>query len=129
MFPAEFKYTKTHEWVSVSGDIATIGLTNHAQEELGDIVFVELPEVGRTLDLEEPFGVVESVKAVSDLYSPLTGEVAEVNEELESAPETVNEAPHDKGWLIKIKLSSPEQVDNLLDSAAYEAHVKEEAGA
>src|SRR5512136_703152 len=105
MYPATFKYSPTHEWVSVAGDVATIGLTSHAQEELGDIVFVELPEIGRRLSAEESFGVVESVKAVSDVYSPVSGEVVEVNTQLEGKPELVNESPHHHGWLIKVKLT------------------------
>jgi len=103
--PADLKYTKDHEWVRIDGDIATLGITDHAQEALGDIVFVELPEIGRTIDAGESYAVVESVKAVSDVYAPVAGEVAEVNEELEGEPEKVNSDAYGAGWIAKIRMS------------------------
>ena len=120
MVPAELRYTKDHEWVRVEGDLATVGITDFAAHELGDVVFVELPEVGRTLDQFATFGVVESVKAVSDLYAPLSGEVSEVNGDLAGNPELVNAEPFGKGWMIRIQLSDPGQLDGLLDAEAYE---------
>lgn len=118
--PNNLKYTKDHEWVSIDGDIATVGITAFAQGELGDIVYVEIETEGETLDQEEVFGSVEAVKTVSDLFMPLSGEIVEFNEELESAPETVNSDPYEGGWMIKIRLSDPSQVDGLMDAAAYE---------
>ena len=120
MVPAELRYTKDHEWVRVEGDQATVGITDFAAHELGDVVFVELPEVGRTLDQFATFGVVESVKAVSDLYAPLSGEVSEVNGDLAGNPELVNAEPFGQGWMIRIQLSDPGQLDGLLDPEAYE---------
>lgn len=118
--PDNLRYTKSHEWVLDNGDgTVTIGITDHAQEALGDVVFVELPEVGRELDAGEEFGVIESVKAASDLYAPLSGEIVEVNESLEDAPETVNESPYEDGWLAKLKLVDDTALDDLLDADAY----------
>lgn len=122
--PKELKYTKEHEWVRVEGDVAVVGVTDFAQGELGDIVFVELPDVGRTLDAMESFGVAESVKTVSDLFAPVAGEVVAINEGLNDAPESVNKAPYGAGWMIKIRISDPAQLDGLLDAAAYESEVK-----
>jgi len=119
--PDNLKYTKDHEWILVDGDIATAGITDYAQGELGDVVFVELPPVGKALKEHDSFGTIEAVKAVSDLFAPVTGAVTEVNKELEGTPELVNKDPYGKGWMIKIKLSNPSEVANLLDSAAYEA--------
>jgi len=116
----ELRYTKDHEWVRVEGDGATIGITDFAAHELGDVVFVELPDVGRTLDQFATFGVVESVKAVSDLYAPLTGEVTEINGELAGKPELVNAEPFGEGWMIRIQIADPAQLDGLLDAEAYE---------
>ena len=125
MIPPELNYVDTHEWIRDEGDNqVTIGITQHAQESLGDVVFVELPEVGKVLSAGDDFGVVESVKAASDLYSPLSGEVLEVNSELEDSPETINEAPYEGGWLIKLKLSDASEMDDLLDAAAYEKVVE-----
>ena len=121
--PANLKYTKDHEWVSVEGDVATIGITDFAQGELGDIVYVEIETVGETMDQEEVFGSVEAVKTVSDLFMPVSGEIIEFNEGLESNPEAVNKDPYGDGWMIKVKLSDPGQVDGLLDAAAYQALV------
>jgi glycine cleavage system H protein len=118
-FPEELKYTEEHEWVLVEADVATIGITDFAQDSLGDIVFVELPEVGATVEVGKPFGVVESVKAVSDIYSPVTGEVVEVNEELPDAPETVNTSPYEDAWMIKVKLADVSELDELMDADEY----------
>ncbi|MCW8981868.1 MULTISPECIES: glycine cleavage system protein GcvH [Altibacter] len=117
--PSNLKYTKDHEWVAIDGDIATIGITDFAQGELGDIVYVEVETVDETLDREEVFGTVEAVKTVSDLFLPLSGEIIEFNESLESEPEKVNSDPYGEGWMIKLKLSDPSQIDDLLDDAAY----------
>jgi glycine cleavage system H protein len=119
--PANLKYTKDHEWVSVEGDIATIGITDFAQSELGDIVYVEIETVGETLDQEEVFGSVEAVKTVSDLFMPVSGEIVEFNEGLESNPEAVNKDPYGDGWMIKVKVSNPSELDALLDAAGYQA--------
>ncbi len=121
--PANLKYTKDHEWVSVEGDIATIGITDFAQSELGDIVYVEIETVGETLDQEEVFGSVEAVKTVSDLFMPVSGEIVEFNEGLESNPEAVNKDPYGDGWMIKVKVSNPSELDALLDAAGYQALV------
>ena len=118
--PADLKYTKDHEWVRIEGDIATVGITDFAQGELGDIVYVEVETEGETLDKEEVFGTVEAVKTVSDLFLPLTGEIIEFNADLESEPEAVNEDPYGKGWIIKIKFSDESELDTLLDVAAYQ---------
>ena len=117
--PQNFRYTSDHEWILLEDGVATIGITDHAQEELTDIVFVELPDVGRECDAEEAVAVVESVKAASDIYAPVSGEFVEVNEELESDPALVNTDPHGNGWIFKIKLSDPAQYDGLMDPAAY----------
>lgn len=120
--PANLRYAESHEWVLDNGDgTVTVGISDHAQEALGDIVFVELPEVGRTLALKDEFGVVESVKAASDLYAPVAGEVIEVNEALEDAPETVNESPYEDGWIMKVRLEDSAQLDDLLDADGYAA--------
>jgi glycine cleavage system H protein len=105
--PAEFKYSKSHEWIKIEGDTAVIGITDHAQEELGDIVYVELPNVGRVLSVDDVFGTVESVKAVSELYSPLSGEVVEINDSLIGSEATINDTPYETGWLIKVRLKDP----------------------
>jgi glycine cleavage system H protein len=126
-YPANYKYTKEHEWLDLSGNVGTIGITDYAQSTLGDIVFVELPKVGDAVKGGTTFGSVESVKAVSDLYSPISGTVTEINEELNSSPDKVNEDAH-KAWIIKVELSDLTEVDSLLDAAAYEAFVAEEGG-
>ena len=118
-FPEELKYTKDHEWVKIEGDIATVGITDFAQSELGDIVYVEVDTVGETLEKEAVFGTIEAVKTVSDLFAPLTGEILEFNEEIEDAPESVNEDPYENGWLVKIKLADVSEVASLLDVAGY----------
>ncbi len=117
-FPDELKYTKDHEWVRIEGDIATIGVTDFAQKELGDIVYVEVETLGETLEAGEVFGTVEAVKTVSDLFMPVTGEILEINSELESAPELVNDAPYTDGWMVKVRLSEGVPAD-LLDADAY----------
>lgn len=119
--PEGLKYTKSHEWVSVDGVNATVGITDHAQEELGDVALVLLPEVGRVLQADEKLGEIESIKAVSDLYAPVSGEVVEVNGSLTTSPESVNDDAYGKGWMIKIKMSNPAELDGLLDLAAYTA--------
>jgi glycine cleavage system H protein len=121
MVPTDLRYTKDHEWVRVDGDEATVGITEYASGQLGDIVFVELPDAGRTLEQFATFGVVESVKAVSDLFSPVSGEVLATNEALTGSPELVNADPHGGGLMIRVKLAKPEEVDELLDAAAYDA--------
>jgi glycine cleavage system H protein len=119
--PDELRYSPTHEWVRVDGDRATIGISDHAQHELGDVVYLDLPPVGRTLRAGAVLGSIESVKAVSDLYAPVSGEVVEVNQALLDAPEQVNNSPYDAGWMLVLKLSDPAEVDALLDAKAYEA--------
>lgn len=119
MVPNDRKYTKEHEWVLVEGDTATVGVTDFAANELGDIVFVDLPGVGDELNQGDTVGSIESVKAVEDLYVPVSGEVVEINESIDAAPETVNQEPFDGGWLFKIKLSDAGELDNLLDAGAY----------
>lgn len=121
MIPSDLRYTKEHEWVRVAGEVATVGITQHAADQLGDIVFVELPEPGRLLTQFATFGVVESVKAVSDLFAPVAGEVLEGNASLLAAPEVVNSDPYGAGWMLRIRLSDPGQLEQLLDAAAYEA--------
>ena len=117
--PENLKYTKDHEWVSIDGDVATVGITDFAQGELGDIVYVEVETLDETLDKDEVFGTVEAVKTVSDLFLPLSGEIIAFNDSLESEPEVVNSDPYGEGWMIKIKLSDPSEIDGLLDEAAY----------
>ena len=119
--PVELKYTNDHEWVKLDGDVATIGITDFAQGELGDIVYVEVETIGETLDAEEVFGTVEAVKTVSDLFLPMTGEILELNEVIEDSPETINEDPYGEGWMIKLKVSDPTQFDGLLSAEAYQA--------
>ena len=123
MYPENYHYTKEHEWVRVEGEYGVVGITHHAQKELGDIVYVDLPKPGTTLEQGKTLGSVESVKAVSDIYSPVSGEVAEVNEVLASAPETLNEDPHGAAWLVKIRMSAPDETKRLLSAADYQAYV------
>jgi len=124
MYPADFRYTKDHEWIRVTGGTGTVGITDYAQNQLGDVVFLELPEVGRRLTAGEVFGTIESVKAVSELFSPMAGEVVEVNSALAQKPEAVNTDPHGAAWLIKMKLEDPGAVSGLMDAAAYTAFVE-----
>lgn len=126
--PQDYKYTKTHEWVKLDGDVATIGITDYAQNELGDITYVELPPVGSTLNKSESLGVIESVKAATDVYAPIAGEVVEDNDSVESTPEMVNASPFQDAWLVKLRVSDSGQLDDLLDAAAYEK-LLEETGA
>ena len=125
-FPEDLKYTKEHEWVLVEGKVATVGITDFAQDQLGDIVFVELPAVGDKVSKEDAFGVVESVKAVSDIYAPVSGKVLEVNDDLPDNPEMVNEDAYGDGWMIKIEMSDPEELQDLMSAAEYEEYVAEE---
>jgi glycine cleavage system H protein len=126
MYPENFRYTKEHEWVRVEGDTGTIGITDHAQKELGDIVYVDLPKAGAAAEKGKTIGSVESVKAVSDIYSPLSGEVVAVNDLLATSPEKLNEDPHGVAWLVKIKLSAPDEVKELMSAADYQAYAGEE---
>lgn len=127
MYPEGFRYSKDHEWIAVEGDRGRIGITDYAQKQLGDVVFLELPEVGRVLKAGEQFGTVESVKAVSELYSPVAGEVVEANTALASTPETVNKDPHGEAWMIVVRIADPASVGGLMDAAAYDAYVASEA--
>ena len=124
-YPATYRYTKEHEWIALDGSIGTIGITDYAQNSLGDIVYVDAPKVGDTVTAHQTFGSVESVKAVSDLYSPVSGTVTAVNDELKNSPDKINETPHE-AWIIKVELSDPSQFESLLDAAAYEAFIAEE---
>jgi glycine cleavage system H protein len=123
--PAELKYTKEHEWIKVEGNIGTVGITDFAQDQLGDVVFVELPTVGRVLKAHEQFGVVESVKTVSDLYIPVSGKVVEINSDLDASPELVNSSTYEKGWMLKIEIANPAELDQLLSAEEYAAYIKE----
>ena len=122
-FPAELKYTKDHEWVKIENGVATVGITDFAQSELGDIVYVEVETVGETMEQEEVFGTIEAVKTVSDLFLPVTGEILEFNENLEDAPEVVNDDPYGEGWLIKVKVDNEEQLESLLSAEAYQSEL------
>lgn len=125
--PSNLKYAASHEWARDEGDgTVTVGVSDHAQDSLGDVVYVELPEVGTTLSAGDEAGVVESVKAASDIYTPISGEIIAINPELEDAPETINESPYDAGWFFKIKMSDPSELESLLDAAAYEAAAEDE---
>lgn len=126
--PSDLKYTKSHEWIRIDGDTATIGVTDHAQSELGDITYLELPDVGSAVSGGEPFGVVESVKAASDIYSPVDGEVVERNEDAIAAPDMVNSSPYEGAWLIKIKLANPSQTDSLMSPAEYDELLAADGG-
>jgi glycine cleavage system H protein len=126
-YPEDCLYTKQHEWVRVNGDVATIGISDHAQKELGDVVFVELPKVGDSFDTNEPFGNVESVKAVSEVFCPVAGEVIEINQELVGSPQWVNEDPYGNAWFIKLRISTPEELKDLFNAGEYEQYVAEES--
>jgi glycine cleavage system H protein len=128
MYPEENLYTKDHEWINVQENLATVGITEYAQRELGDVVYVDLPEVGDTFEASEPFGSVESVKAVSEVFCPVSGEVTEVNSKLEQAPELVNQSPHQKAWMIRMRVNSPDELDELLSAEEYEEYLQELAG-
>lgn len=122
--PENLRYTKTHEWVAVDGEIATIGITDFAQSELGDITYLELPEIGDGVSHDQPFGIVESVKAANDIFSPIDGEVVERNDEALSAPETVNESPYERAWLVRVRVNDPAQVNELMDATTYDEFSK-----
>ena len=126
-YPEDLRYTKEHEWVRIAGDVGTIGITDHAQKELGDIVYVDLPKVGAHIEQGKSLGSVESVKAVSDIYCPVSGEVTEVNESLAQAPEKLNQDPHGAAWLVKLRLSVPDEAKGLLSAADYQAYVGAES--
>lgn len=117
--PAELKYTKDHEWAKVDGDVVTVGITDYAQGELGDVVYVDLPDVGTEVSQNDTFGSIEAVKAVADMYSPVSGEVVDVNEAISDAPETINQDPYGEGWMVKIRISNPDELNSLMDAAAY----------
>ena len=125
--PRDLRYTKSHEWVRIDGDIATFGLSDYAQAELGDITYLELPEIGSNVTQSEPFGVVESVKAASDIYAPLDGEVLEINSAAVDAPDVVNSSPYDNAWLVKVRLSDPAQIETLMDPDTYDTFAEESA--
>lgn len=124
-YPTNYRYTKEHEWIDVKGDIATIGITDYAQHELGDVVFVELPAIGSAVTAGKVFGSIESVKAVSEIFTPANGSVTEANTSLQTKPEAVNSDPHGAGWLLKVKLANPADVNSLMDAAAYQAFIDE----
>jgi glycine cleavage system H protein len=121
--PKELKYTEDHEWVKVDGEIATVGITDHAQSELGDIIFIEFPEINDLFERMEPFGTIEAVKTVADLFSPLNGKIIEINKELEDSPELVNSDPYEKGWIVKVSVDKLDQLNDLLSSESYENHI------
>ena len=121
--PKELKYTEDHEWVKVDGEIATVGITDHAQSELGDIIFIEFPEINDIFERMEPFGTIEAVKTVADLFSPLNGKIIEINKELEDSPELVNSDPYGKGWIVKVSVDKLDQLNDLLSSESYENHI------
>ena len=127
MYPADYRYTKEHEWIKIDGSVGTIGITDYAQQELGDVVFAELPKVGAQVKAGQSFGTIESVKAVSEIYTPVSGEVSEINSALVDAPEKINKDPHGSAWLVKIRLSDPKEAANLMDGKAYEAYVATQA--
>jgi glycine cleavage system H protein len=124
-FPDNLKYTKDHEWLRIEDGVAVVGITDYAQSELGDIVFIEFPEKGKSYSQNDSMGTIEAVKTVADLFAPVSGEIVEVNEELSDNPELVNKDPYDKGWMLKMKISDPSEADALMDSAAYKEHVAE----
>jgi glycine cleavage system H protein len=127
MYPADYRYTKDHEWIKVDGSVGTIGITDYAQSELGDVVFAELPKVGVTMKAGESFGTIESVKAVSEIFTPVSGDITEINSKLVDAPEIINKDPHGSAWLVKIRLSDPKEVSALMDAAAYESYIAAQA--
>ena len=126
MYPEDYLYSKDHEWILVKDNVGTIGITDYAQHELGDVVYVDLPEVGDTFEASEPFGSVESVKAVSEIFCPVGGEVTEVNSKLEESPEWINESPHQKAWMVKIRLTNPEELKEMLSAEEYEEYLQEQ---
>lgn len=128
MYPKENLYTKDHEWISVQKDVGTVGITDYAQHELGDVVYVDLPEVGDRFEAGEPFGSVESVKAVSEIFCPVSGEVVEVNTALKDTPELINQSPHESAWMIRIRMEGEEELKNLMKADDYEEYIKEQSG-
>ena len=126
MYPTQYLYTEDHEWIQVDGDVCTIGITEFAQGELGEVVFVDLPDVGESFSTGDEIGSLESVKAVAEYYTPVSGEILEVNSALDDAPETVNDDPHEEGWLVKIRMSSPDELDGLMSADAYETFISQE---
>jgi glycine cleavage system H protein len=127
MYPSDYRYTKDHEWIKVDGPVGTIGITDYAQAELGDVVFVELPKAGTQVKAGLSFGTVESVKAVSEIFSPVSGEVVETNAALADSPEKINQDPHGAAWLVKVRLADPKGISGLMDAAAYQAYIAEKA--
>jgi len=127
MYPADYRYTKDHEWIKVEGSTGTIGITDYAQQELGDVVFVELPKIGAEIKTGQSFGTVESVKAVSEIFAPVSGKITETNPALGDAPEKINSDPHGAAWLIKVQLADPKEAQALMDSAAYETYIATQA--
>ena len=127
MYPEEKLYTKDHEWLQLEGDVAIVGITDFAQKELGDVVYVDLPKVGDTFEANETFGQVESVKAVSQIFCPVSGEVVEVNDKLEAKPELVNQSPYERGWMIKLRPTKPDEMNDLLSAEEYEEYLQEQA--
>ena len=127
MYSEDNLYTKDHEWILVQNNVGTIGITDYAQHELGDVVYVDLPEVGDTFEANEPFGSVESVKAVSEIFCPVGGEILEVNSKLEESPELINQSPHEKAWMIKVRLTNPDELKELLNAQEYEEYLQEQA--
>jgi glycine cleavage system H protein len=127
MYPADYLYSKDHEWILVQDKVGTIGITDYAQHELGDVVYVDLPEVGDTFEANEPFGSVESVKAVSEIFCPVSGEVTEINSKLADNPELINESPHQNAWMIKIRFADPEELHELLSAEEYEEYLQEQS--
>jgi glycine cleavage system H protein len=126
-YPSGFRYTQQHEWVNVEGDTGTVGITDYAQQELGDVVYIDLPKIGATIKAGESLGTIESVKAVSEIYCPVSGEVIALNDALQTAPERINQDPHGEAWLVKLKLSDPKEAAGLMDAATYEAYVTAKA--
>lgn len=126
MIPENLKYTKKHEWVKIENDEAIFGITDHAQSELGDITFIEVPEKGTAIKQSQNFSTVESVKAASDIYAPLSGEIIDANEELANAPELINKSPYEKGWICRIKIANPDEVSNLMDAKAYKEYLEKQ---
>jgi glycine cleavage system H protein len=127
MYPSDYRYTKDHEWIKVDGPVGTIGITDYAQAELGDVVFVELPKAGTQVKAGQSFGTVESVKAVSEIFAPVSGEVVETNAALADSPEKINQDPHGAAWLVKVRLADPKEISGLMDAAAYQAYIAEKA--
>lgn len=127
MYPEDYLYSKDHEWISVQDSEGIIGITDYAQHELGDVVYVDLPEVGDSLEINEPFGSVESVKAVSEIFAPVTGEIIEINSKLLDSPEMINESPHQQAWMVKIRLTNPDELGALLSAEEYEEYLEEQS--